>query len=72
MAELLTGLQEKAEVPDEVVAAGRSLDRFSIPSRYPNGWDTGNPGRYDTEEDSERALRDSAAVLRFCQGLVAR
>jgi HEPN domain-containing protein len=39
VGELLDGLRERADVPEGVVTLGRALDRFSIPARYPNGWD---------------------------------
>jgi HEPN domain-containing protein len=72
VAELLTGLAERVEVPVEVRDAGRRLDRFYVPARYPNGWEAGTPQRYFTEEDAEGAIGDSDAVLRFCEGLLAR
>jgi len=69
---LLQGLQEKAEIPEELIEAGRALDRYYIPARYPNGWETGTPSDYYTEKDSQDAISHSEKVIRFCQGLLAR
>jgi len=71
VAELLAGLSERVEVPAEIRDAARRLDRFYVPARYPNGWETGSPHRYFEEEDADGAVRDSDAVLRFCEGLLA-
>jgi HEPN domain-containing protein len=68
---LLAGLAERLEIPDDVRGHARLLDRFYIPTRYPNGWDTGSPKDYYTEEDSEDAIGRAGAVVRFCEGLLA-
>lgn len=72
VGELLVGLRERAEVPEALVSAGRRLDRFYVPARYPNGWSAGSPQDYYGNEDAERAIADSEQVLRFCEGLLAR
>lgn len=71
VVELLEGLSERVEVPEEVRDAGRRLDRFYVPARYPNGWESGSPHRSFGEEDADGAVRDPDAVLRFCEGLLA-
>jgi HEPN domain-containing protein len=42
ISELLRG----AEAPDELVRAGDRLDRFYVPTRYPNVWPSGAPFRH--------------------------
>jgi HEPN domain-containing protein len=71
LADLLSGLAERVAVPAEIVECARLLDRFYIPTRYPNAWVQGAPGRYYTEEDARRAIGCGEAILRFCQGLLA-
>jgi len=59
------------EPPDDVVEAARRLDRFYIPTRYPNGWAAGKPGDYYSREDAEGAIADARRVVGYCQGHLA-
>ncbi|MFQ5585205.1 MAG: HEPN domain-containing protein [Thermodesulfobacteriota bacterium] len=68
---LLEGLKEKIVIDEDVIHAGRLLDRFYIPARYPNGWDAGIPHDYYTKEDAESAIGSAEKVLRLCEGLLA-
>lgn len=68
---LLEGLREQIEVPGDLLVAGRALDRFYVPARYPNGLVAGSPKDFYMEEDAEGAIRDSGEILRFCEGLLA-
>lgn len=71
VANLLVGLREKLEVHEELLKYAKGLDRFYIPTRYPNGWHTGSPKDYYTEEDAEHALRYGEQIIRFCENLLA-
>jgi len=68
---LLEGLREKVTVPEEVLRCGRLLDRFYIPTRYPNSWESGIPQEYYGEEDARQALDCAEKVLRFGERLLA-
>jgi HEPN domain-containing protein len=68
---LLQGLQERANVPDDVRDCGRKLDRHYVPARYPNGWDSGVPKDYYGEDDAREAVACAERVIRFCDGLLA-
>lgn len=56
----------------ELVDCGRVLDRFYIPTRYPNGFEDGKPADYYTEADSRQAIGCAEAILRFCAGRLSR
>ena len=71
IADLLRALKERMEVPAELHASAVNLDRYYIPSRYPNGWAAGSPGDYFTDEDASAAIGHSQAILRFCEGVLA-
>lgn len=68
---LLEGLREKMNIEEGLFEAGRILDRYYIPARYPNGWETGIPRDYYTEKDSKDAITHSEKIIRFCQSLLA-
>ena len=57
---------------DPLVDCGRILDRFYIPTRYPNGFDYGKPGDYYTETDSQQAIGCAEKILRYCADRLSR
>jgi len=69
---LLEELPLEVGVTPELVDCGRILDRFYIPTRYPNGFDYGKPADYYTEADSRQAIGCAEAVLRFCADRLSR
>jgi len=68
---LLQGLQERCHIEEGLLEAARALDRFYIPARYPNGWDSGAPKDFIGEKDSSEAIGFAEEILRFCQGILA-
>ena len=63
MGNLLEGLNEPSS---ELIKAGRILDKFYIPTRYPNGFDSGAPTDYYTPEEAEMAITQAEVILEFC------
>jgi len=55
-------------VPQEVRDALPILDRFYIPTRYPNGIDAGAPAETYNAADAQTALGLCDKVVRFVQG----
>ena len=64
---LLEGVSSEINITDELIDCGRILDRFYIPTRYPNGFDYGKPADYYTNDDSRQAVGCAETILRFCQ-----
>ena len=58
-----TDISEFSEILNEC----RRLDRYYIPTRYPNGLPGGIPFQYFTEEDIRNALVDAEKVENFCR-----
>ena len=69
--DLLRGIAEKVDVPEEAFENAKGLDRFYIPARYPNGWSSGFPGEYITKKDAKNAISNSQKILRFCKSILA-
>jgi HEPN domain-containing protein len=43
------------------------LDRFYIPTRYPNGLPAGVPHDYFSQEDAAKAIEAAETILAWCQ-----
>ncbi len=68
---LLEELSSRVVVEPDLVDCARILDRFYIPTRYPNGFDYGKPADYYTAADSQQAIACAEKILRFCTGHMA-
>ncbi len=67
---LLKALSDKIEVTERLIEAGKTLDKHYIPTRYPNGFDSGMPGDYYTKKDAQEAIKNAREIIEFCEGCV--
>jgi len=67
ISKLLEALQEKYTISDETKNHALFLDKFYIPTRYPNGFDSGAPVDYYTEKDAELAYEAAQHILTLCE-----
>ena len=67
---LLKALGDKIEVSERLIEAAKNLDKHYIPTRYPNGFDSGTPGDYYTQKDAQEAIRNAREIIEFCEGCV--
>ena len=67
---LLRALSDKMEVSERLIGAAKSLDKHYIPTRYPNGFDSGAPGDYYTKADAQEAIENAREIIEFCEGCV--
>jgi len=67
---LLKALGDKIEVTERLIEAGKTLDKHYIPTRYPNGFDSGMPGDYYTKKDAQEAIKNAREIIEFCEGCV--
>lgn len=70
--ELLELLPVDTAIPQAVREAAPLLDRYYIPTRYPNGIDAGAPADTYGARDAEAAVRLCETVLRFVEGHLPR
>ncbi len=64
---LLQGIRESGvEVPADLEDAAKILDKFYIPTRYPNGLAEGAPTEFYTRQEAENAIGLAEQILRFC------
>lgn len=67
---LLKALSDKIEVSERLIEAAKNLDKHYIPTRYPNGFDSGMPGDYYTKKDAQEAIKNAREIIEFCEGCV--
>ena len=67
---LLKAVADRATVPDTVLQAGKLLDRYYVPARYPSGYANGTPADYIQEKDADDTIAGAEEILRFCDGLL--
>jgi HEPN domain-containing protein len=64
---LVGNLTDSLEKPPASLANyARVLDKYYIPTRYPNGFDSGAPTDYYTEGEARNAIILAEAILDFC------
>ena len=63
-------LQKVETAPAELLDAARVLDRYYIPTRYPNGFAEGAPMDFYDRVTAEEAVRHAEAILDFVGGQV--
>ena len=69
---LLRDLRHRLSVPDDLIPAAQRLDKHYIPTRYPNGFDTGAPRDYYTAGEAHQAIQDAQRIYDFCQQSIRR
>ena len=49
--------------PDEILDPAKTLDKYYIPTRYPNAWSEGIPPDYYTLNDSKQAVSYASKII---------
>ena len=57
-------------VPEDVRTACARLNRYYIPTRYPDAFDEGAPADQFFAADAQQAVRDAEEVVRFAVRLI--
>ena len=56
----------------ELLKKAADLDKFYIPTRYPNGFDWGAPMDYFEENDAEEAIKDAEKIIKYAKSNILR
>lgn len=64
---LLTDLAQQIQIPETLMSASRRLDKHYIPTRYPNGFDSGAPKDYYTADEARQAIEDAERIYDVCE-----
>jgi HEPN domain-containing protein len=60
---LIDRLDPRVRALDDLVDAGRELDLYYIPTRYPNGLDAGTPAEAFSAVQATRAIEHAQRIL---------
>ncbi len=67
VSKLLAQLQKTTIIPSDLIEKAQKLDRFYIPTRYPNGFEQGAPMDYYLKEDAQEAIKHAQEIIDFCK-----
>lgn len=67
---LLQAIEAYTPVSGSVQMACARLNRYYIPTRYPNAFDRGAPADQFFEADARQALQDAEEVMSFAESVV--
>jgi HEPN domain-containing protein len=69
---LLENLPEEIQKTKDLISHAKVLDKYYIPTRYPNGFDEGIPGDYFTEEEAVKGIEYAENIIRFSEDIFSR
>lgn len=64
---LLGNLPDTLKATDDLMAMAKALDKHYIPTRYPNGFESGAPTDFYTDREADQAITHAGAILEFCR-----
>lgn len=67
---LIGNLPAPIRVGEHLVTSAKVLDKHYIPTRYPNGFDSGAPTDYYTSQEAEHAIGCAETLVAFCRDQV--
>ncbi|MBS7656216.1 HEPN domain-containing protein [Candidatus Bathyarchaeota archaeon] len=67
---LIQALEARILIPERIRQAASRLNRYYIPTRYPNAFDRGAPADQFFEADAHEALEDAKKVMEFVRSNV--
>jgi HEPN domain-containing protein len=69
---LVGNLPPDAALPEALILCAKTLDKHYIPTRYPNGFDSGAPTDFYTAQDAENAITCAEVFVDFCRDQIGR
>ena len=69
---LIGNLPESVAADDALGNGARVLDKHYIPTRYPNGFDTGAPTDFYTRDEADTAIARAEEIVGFCRRQIDR
>lgn len=70
VAKLLLELPSEQRPEQKLVEDAKRLDQYYVPTRYPNGFESGAPMEFFTEEQARDATERGRRIIQWCEGLL--
>lgn len=70
VTEMLRQLPASTAAPESLLDAARELDKVYVTARYPNGFASGAPADYFTDQTSRQLINHARAILEFCRSQI--
>jgi HEPN domain-containing protein len=70
ITEMLRQMPPSVRVPKTALAEAQELDRVYVTSRYPNGFVSGTPADYFSEEAGRELVEYARTILEFCRSQI--
>jgi len=70
-SKLMNEIPKKERPSKKLLEMAIYLDRFYIPTRYPNDLPSGAPMSYFTEKDAKEAIKYAKEIIRFCKDKIS-
>lgn len=70
ISHMLASLPTKYKPSEELIDKAKELDRYYIPTRYPNFHPEGAPLDYYTKEDAKRAVKYAEEIMEYCRSKI--
>lgn len=68
VSKLLQQISEiAAPAPVDLIDDGKILDQYYVATRYPNGFESGAPMDFYTQEQAQDAVRRAERILQWCE-----
>ncbi|MGB9660351.1 MAG: HEPN domain-containing protein [Nitrososphaerales archaeon] len=67
ISRLLTMIPKDLKIQKDIIQASKTLDKYYVPTRYPNAWTEGSPEEYYTKEDAEKSILLAEAIIGFVE-----
>lgn len=72
VAKLLESFSESELPGQDLIDDAKILDQMYMPTRYPNGFESGAPMDFFTKEQAEDAVSRAGKIIRWCDDIQGR
>jgi HEPN domain-containing protein len=66
---LLTKAPKDLQVNEKIMQEAKTLDKYYVPTRYPNAWAEGTPMDYYTKSDAQEAIKCAEDIINWAEAL---